>query len=346
MSAVLNSGEAASQAIYFGKLPSRGDFVRSAAGAPLIHKLDAWMSQMIELMSEDTRWKLVYDAAAPVHFAVLGALQKLGLVGHLAPSQDSAGRRFPFMRAAVMNVDDPAGMLSYFPMAVMPMWRALQKDVHAVGQAETFSEALLSAVPVPAPSESAFLCENYLDASAIHTLDQLALWVLQSAPPPSEGFAPGAQPQAPAGFDVRQTLLALGMLLQPVRTQGPTGLSKGLILPLPLEPQRQASVMAFWTALIAPFFRGTHAELMFLVCTLKHGSQLLVGFHGLSPVSLRAALDTDFAAQENILVTDAGWVEEWIETDVGLRKLSTVLQDTSLSWSSATDLFHEVFLGA
>ena len=35
---------------YFGKIPSRGDFVRSANQPGLIQMLDRWLSQGIELM--------------------------------------------------------------------------------------------------------------------------------------------------------------------------------------------------------------------------------------------------------------------------------------------------------
>ena len=59
------------QALYFGKLPSRGDFVRSSPGSALIHSIDQWMSQTLELLAADTRWKIVYDSAPPVHFAIM-----------------------------------------------------------------------------------------------------------------------------------------------------------------------------------------------------------------------------------------------------------------------------------
>jgi type VI secretion system protein ImpM len=86
---------ATAQALYFGKLPSRGDFVRSSAGSALIHSIDQWMSSAMELLAEESRWKIVYDAAAPVHFAILGAQSNAGLVGHMAASQDASGGASP-----------------------------------------------------------------------------------------------------------------------------------------------------------------------------------------------------------------------------------------------------------
>ncbi len=316
------------QSVYFGKLPSRGDFVRSAQ-SPLIHKLDEWMSQALELMSEEPRWKLVYDAAAPIHFAILGSGHKVGLLGHLVVSHDASGRRFPFVRAAAIDVPDPARFLPYAAHALVPLWQRQEEDVQRATQAPEFSESLLSLQPLPVQLEASVLQEQQSEYSGVHTLSQLSLWV--------------SPPSAPEPVCLRRTLLALGMLLQPVRTQGPGGLSKGLMLPLSNESL--APVMSFWISLIAPFFKTTSVEMAFLVRQHLDRPVLLVGFHGASAVTLRSAWDPEFALGQHLQVTDAEWVEEWIGSDHGLRKLSTVLQDGALSWDSALDVFHEVFLG-
>ncbi|MES2887647.1 MAG: type VI secretion system-associated protein TagF [Pseudomonadota bacterium] len=322
------------QSVYFGKLPSRGDFVRSAVGAPLIHKLDEWMSQAVELMTEDPRWKLVYDAALPIHFAILGPGHKAGLVGHLMASRDTSGRRFPFVRAASIDLQDPEPFLSYAAHALMPLWHRQADDVQRAWRAEEFSETLLSNEPVEVEVQPSALREEHLGYSGVHSLSQLSLWLS-----PGHG-TPDAEP-----VSVRQTLLALGMLLQPVRTQGIGGLSKGLLLPLPRDAALLAAVMSFWTSLIVPFFRSTSAELAFLLSQHAEHPVLLVGFHGVSPVTLRSALDREFALAQHLQVSEAQWVEEWVNSDYGLRKLSTVLQDDSLSWAAAADVFLEVFLG-
>ncbi len=54
---------ASHELVYFGKLPSRGDFVRSAHHSALIEHLDRWQSQTMERLATDPRWKLRYDAA-------------------------------------------------------------------------------------------------------------------------------------------------------------------------------------------------------------------------------------------------------------------------------------------
>ena len=63
--------------VYFGKLPSRGDFVRSAHHGALIEHLDRWQSQTMERLATDPRWKLRYDAAPTVQFAILGTASRV-----------------------------------------------------------------------------------------------------------------------------------------------------------------------------------------------------------------------------------------------------------------------------
>ncbi len=38
---------------YFGKIPGRGDFVKSATASAVIQQLDTWVTRALELMFED-----------------------------------------------------------------------------------------------------------------------------------------------------------------------------------------------------------------------------------------------------------------------------------------------------
>ena len=70
MSTQATAGHSLGELLYFGKLPSRGDFVRSAQHTSLVADLDQWQSRTLERLSTDTRWKLVYDAAPDLSFAI------------------------------------------------------------------------------------------------------------------------------------------------------------------------------------------------------------------------------------------------------------------------------------
>lgn len=321
----------AAQALYFGKLPSRGDFVRSAAGSALIHSIDQWMSQTLELLAEDARWKLVYDEAPPVHFAILGAQSNAGLVGHIAASRDASGRRFPFVMAASFDVPEPPDFLPYSPQALSPVWGQLDAQVRQALQAQDFGDVQeqLSAAPLELEVAPDALRESFKAYAQLTTTERFEATVSPAG--------------APISF--RQTALALGLLLQPVLSQGHADLSKGLLLPLPRDPMQLPHALTLWVDLVTRFFRRTPAETAVFVTVHDGRPVLVMGFHGASPATLRSVIDVEFSRVDNVTVTEAEWVEDWIGSDYGLRKLSNHLRDPSLSLAAAVDLFRETFLG-
>lgn len=317
------------ESICFGKLSSRGDFVQSAKGSPLTQKLDEWISQAINLMSDDPRWKLTCDNASSVHFAILGPAHQVALIGDLVPSRDASGRRFPFVRTDSFEVPELQLFLPCSAHALLPVWPRQPVEVMSTLPAQMFQDSLLHSDLVALELRAAFLEEDHAAQCRVQTLAQLALAISASTKTVS----------------VWRMLLALGMLLQPALTQGHAVLSKGLKLPLPNDPMQVLGVLSLWISLIALFFRKTNAELAFMVTRQGGALVLLAGFHGLSPVTLRATFDPDFASDQHIQLIDSCWVEEWVKQDYGLNKLSTVLRDSTLPWAAACELFYVVFLG-
>ena len=111
----------------FGKLPARGDFVRSGGRAQLTHTLDRWLTQGMELLAADARWKLNYDQVPPAHFAFLGTQGRVALAGHLTASADASGRRFPFVMAGMFDVPSASqGFLACSPSALARLWSRLE----------------------------------------------------------------------------------------------------------------------------------------------------------------------------------------------------------------------------
>jgi len=320
-----------SQVLYFGKLPSRGDFVRSSAGSALIRNIDQWMSQTLDLLTQDTRWKIVYDAAAPVHFAIVGSQSHAGLVGHVAMSKDTSGRRFPFVMAASFEVPQPLGFIPYCPQALAPLWARLDAGVRQAMSAEDFS--LVQGSLVGQQVELEVRMEPLRDSYKAFA-QQTSIGALEAAI---------ALPES--SFSLRRTILALGLLLRPVLTQGHTGLSKGLVLPLPATLREITTITTMWVELVTRFFKRTPAEIAVFVTTHREEPVLVMGFHGASASTLHSVLDAEICRSENVVVGNAEWVEDWIDTDYGLRRLSNYLRDPSLSIAAAADMFRETFLG-
>ena len=124
----MNQAVACADLMYFGKLPCRGDFIRSSQHASLLDTLDRWQSQSMERLSQDPRWKLIYDAAPAMQFAVLGNKSSVGLAGTWLASQDASGRRFPFILSAAFDLPDPQGFVSISPIALNRLWAKLDQN--------------------------------------------------------------------------------------------------------------------------------------------------------------------------------------------------------------------------
>lgn len=318
---------------YFGKLPSRGDFVRTPENHQLMLLLDRWAGQGLELLAREPAWKQLYDQAAPLHFAFVGSRSKLAIGGHFLPSRDSSERRFPFLGATRFEVTQPLAFIARSPLALSRLWLSLarlgQQAVAAGDAAEplrTIAETRVAISPDPQVYDAAF--HDFIDLQDIGSLQDL--------------LRQSGHPQ----LRLRWLLPALGLLLQPV-VAGGARIDKGLALPLPRDALYRPLVAAFWLDLIAGFLGRAEFELVLLVRegTADDGPQLLLGFNGADGRTLHAALDPQVAREQIIRVDDAEWVEDHIAGDYALNKLVSYIERDDLSLRLARKAFNETFLG-
>ncbi len=321
----------AGQLVYFGKLPCRGDFVRSAQRADVVASLDEWQARTLERMSADPRWKLVYDAAPELAFALLGTANGEVLAGHWQASQDASGRRFPFITAAMFNFAKPREVAVLAPTMLSGVWqmltRAGQTARLAIDHADV-QACLLAVQPEAMAAEQAHAeLLAFLDTHTVSGLEQM--------------LAASGNP-----ISLRQAVLALGLLLQPVLTQGGSRLNKVLRLPLAAAPSRQALVASWWMLLVMGFFQRHEVDVLICLDVHRGPPHLLLGFQGRSAATFEAVVNPHAPGHEGVSVTPAEWVEAEVANDVGLRKLSTYLSDPELSLWQAMRTCQEVFLGA
>lgn len=207
------------QLSYFGKLPSRGDFVKSANNVQLLDTLDRWLAQGMELLAEAPDWKTTYDNWKPVQFAFLGSQSKLAIAGTLMASSDLSSRRFPFLTAAAMEVERPINFIARSPIALARLWTRAGQQMLSLGTAEDATEGLRllaegqHGVETGAATQSHDASfSDFIDFQTVAGLEQMLR---------AEGH----------NICLRRTLLALGTLLQPVMANGSSRLEKGLTLP-------------------------------------------------------------------------------------------------------------------
>jgi type VI secretion system protein ImpM len=322
----------AGQVIYFGKLPTRGDFVKSRNGSRVLDMLDAWITHGLERLSTDPAWKTQYDNSPQIDFSFLATHKPFVLTGRLTPSADSSQRRFPFIAAAASMSDDPLHLVARSPLCLEGTWRTIEHMVASVLSAEDPRDALeaMTASPLSPESNSTDADLMFADFTARTSIAQVE------------------QSLRAAGHMVslRRMILSLGLLLTPVLTTPGAKPDKGLSLPLPAEPELAANVGAMWMNFIAPFLARGDFELGLFVQHKKERPTLVLVFDGANAGALRAMFDSQDENGVLIDVSAADWVEDYVENDFAIKKLSSYLEMPPLSIRQATDTFREAFLGA
>lgn len=319
---------------YFGKIPSRGDFVRSPSQAPLIHRLDQWLSQGLQAMAQDARWKSLYDQAPPVNFAFLNPGSPHAMAGHLVPSADQSGRRFPLVTVGTFAVAEPAAFLPRAPLAISRLWAAL----------ETASLRMRGARESAGPWADEALWPADIDIShRAHEPGYLDFLQLQTVGSLQQGLQAAGH-----ALDLRLSILALGLLLEAVPSRGRQPIDKGLCLPLPQDALQQPCVAAFWLDLVSKFIaQRTDLELALYLPQVSEGQApaLFLGFAGGAPAHFSAMLDARAVPDCFVDIRRAAWAQAHAEQTWGARKLSNYLRQPQLSLLQASRTFCEAFLG-
>lgn len=315
---------------YFGKLPGQGDFLRGGDNRELVTALDKWVSEGLRLMAEDVGWKSIYDKAQPVDFAFMGSQSHSVVGGRLVPSRDASGRRFPFMAAVAFEVPDPVAFIGRSALVFTPAWSHLRDELAAAHRATEPTELLdrMISEPLGLTLSSDILCnpyEEFLNANTVHSLQEL----LNTA---------GHQ------IDVRRVLLGLGSLMAQVHAHKSPKMSKGLRLPLPVEPACRHLVSTFWLELISGFLDRANFELM-LIARTQPLPMMTLGFSGLSVRGVYGVFDPRIEAQDTVLLENPDWAEDQVREQTKLRLFSSYLSQGDLSLKTARNIFLQTFFG-
>ncbi|KWE52171.1 type VI secretion protein [Burkholderia ubonensis] len=322
------------QIAYFGKIPSRGDFVKSPHNPQLLQTLDRWIAQALELLAEDPRWKIVYEDAQPMHFAFLGSRSRLAIAGHMVASHDVSMRRFPFLGATALEVERPVAFLARSPLAFARLWSRVAQQIPPLLGKEEPPGALQALGDTQVPIEVGSGPGNAHDGTFNDFIEHQSLYGLE-------------QMLLASGHPVRLrgAMLALGSLLRPVMQSGSSHIERGLTLPLPVDPFYRSLVAAFWLELIAPFVAQADFELAIFMGSIAERERLIIGFNGASAKTLLSVVDPQTYAAHNIDIDDPEWIDAHAQNDQQISKLVSYLDQSQLSLRFAIDAFREAFIG-
>lgn len=317
--------------IYFGKISSRGDFVRSASGTKLITLMDNWVAQGMELLIADPGWKICYDRSGPIDFLLVGTRKKHAVCGSMIASSDASSRRFPFIAATLFEIDESLAFIPYSPLMVERHVNYQRALVQLASSAIDAADTLAALNDVALEAEPAWSkCSDSYRQFFMHT----SLAGLADALMLDGGHAA-----------MRQIALAIGYLLQPVLTNYATAPQKGLVLPLPKDPSLQSLVKALWLDLICTFLPRADFELSIFSCIRHDQPRLVVTFNGTTPVLFRALFAGDAEQDFLIDITQSEWIEDYAAQDAATFKLSSYLEHGELPLQQLIETFRQGFAG-
>lgn len=324
------------QLSYFGKIPARGDFVKGSYNPQVFKMLDVWLSQTMELLAEDARWKSIYDRAPPLQYVCLGSRSKLAIAGLLAASRDAAQRRYPLVLATPLEVVQALDFMTGVPLLLQSFWHRCQQECSGLIQPQADAEAQLRALDgLQLPVEGIFRATAEHGAYQAFIRERNLLQLEQMLNPPGQS----------QGVSVRCLILALGLLLQPVMASAASRLDKGLTLPLPIDRSSEAMVASLWLDFISRFLQRADFELAVFIGEIQGHRRLVIGFNGLSAKSLQSVLHPQVYAEHNIDIDNAEWVEDSIRSNYALYKLVSYLEQPQLPLEVVLGAFKEVFIG-
>lgn len=318
--------------LYFGKIPARGDFVKSATGIKVISLIDNWVAQGMEMLLAEPAWKNYYDNAGAIDFLFIGTRNKHAICGQLIPSSDASSRRFPFIAATLFELDDA---LAFLPLSALTLerhaghLRALAQHAASAHDA-TDVLASLSDVPLDAEVDLPQFAAAYERYLASTSLDGMA----------DSLDVPGDE------ATVRHMVLAVGYLLQPILTNYSVPPQKGLALPLPRDPARMALAKTFWLDLIGTFLSRAEFEISIFSCNHFGKPKLIMTFNGVPPDIYRALFDEQAAQEYLIDIGQSAWVEEYAMQDLSSIKLSSYLSHNDLALKQLVQTFRHCFAGS
>jgi len=319
-----------SHLFYFGKIPARGDFVKGSHGAAVIQQLDTWVTRGLELMLDDPDWKRRYDEAPPIAFLFAGTRSRHMIAGRLVTSHDASQRRYPLLMGTLAPIDEPLQFIARAPLTLFEAWSllaSLQAQAIDVDHAQSALAGLESVdAPIGDVHTAARELRGFVERSTLADVERL--------------FDTGE-----SRIDLRRSLLALGILLQPLLTQAQPEVGKSLCCPLPDEPQAAVLMAAFWLDLVTPFLTRVNLELGILHARTARGPVQTISFGGAQPRVLETIWRQDPDHDHAIDIRDVDWVEDHVAGAPDLGKLASYLEHPTLSLARATRTFRETFLG-
>lgn len=307
---------------YFGKAPCHGDFLKSKGQPALLQLFDQWISETLELAMKSPEFQEKYLNFPALDFFITNPQEQMFVVANLIPSKDYSERYFPMLMGYVLNVEKPDQNLLFAPFRYKSVLINLLLRNKTLYQLETTDQLFTKLdefkdeIEVPSLIESKTIFDN-------HTMYSFAKLMDISI------------------YELIQSMIGLGLLLQPIFEKGVAQLNK--VLTIPMNERYRTEIATFWVNLIGSFLSKHHVEL--LVGIVHSPKPMLVfGFQGAAIETLKDIFLQDFNNDHWVSLTHAEWVDEYLQENASLAWLEQALCERQLSLSQGIRLFRQYFI--
>lgn len=306
--------------IYFGKLPSRGDFVRARYNALEIDAIDDWISGALE------RSEKASPALPLIFFSHVNTLDKEVITGVILPSNDNNDRIYPIIGMQMQYIEKIKNWTKYLPVKSFSLWQTIETALSQAKEATTDYDAIerLNNTRLTIDDNAVTYYYDFINSI---TLNDIATKMVVNK------------------VQLIEQIIATGLLFLPTLSKGFIGLNKTLCWSLGTNKNMAINMATFWHDLIHGFYTPHEIKINTYFYQSSENYLLTLSFNDpQTDVLAQLSYGTNNTLDSWVIMDNSNWTQNYVKEDIGLSRFYELLSQDQLYLYDIRQLFKQVFL--